>query len=143
MKISKFPLFSLILLGGATIYAFTCCDFIGAKVLFDGSSKTFIQNTLTTFLNHPEKAKAFKASEFSDESLVQMQHLFKSKFGRCEFRDISMLEGFQIRSEINSLTVTKTYTVTVDCEQKKNYSFIITTRQNGNEIKYYGMKGDF
>ena len=143
MKISKFPLFSLILLGGATIYAFTCCDFIGAKVLLDGRSKDFIQNTLTTFLNDPEKAKALKVSEFPDESLMQMQDLFKSNFGRCEFKDISMLDGFQIRTEVNSLTVTKTYTVTVDCEQKKDYSFVVTTRQKNDEIKYYGMKGDF
>ena len=139
MKISKFPLFSLILLGGATIYAFACCDFIGAKILFDGRSKTFIQNTLTTFLNDPVKAKDLKASEFPDDSLVQMQDFFKSNFGRCEFKDISMLKGFKIYSDINSTTVFKTYTITVDCEQKKDLSFMITTRQKDNEIKFAGI----
>ena len=143
MKISKFPLFSLLLLVGAFIYAIVYCNFDGAKILADGRSKTFIQNTLTAFLNDPEKAKELKATEFPDESLVQMQNLFKSNFGRCEFKDISLLKGFKIYADISTPMVTKTYMVTVDCEQKKDFSFMITTRQKDNEVKYYGMKGDF
>ena len=139
MKISKFPLFSLILLGGATIYAFTCCDFIGAKILFDDRSKAFIQDTITTFLNDPVKAKELKASEFPDESLMQMQDLFKSNFGRCEFKDISMLKGLNTFFEINTPMVFKTYMVTVDCEKGKDLSFKITTRQKDSEIKFAGI----
>ena len=139
MKISKFPLCSLILLGAATIYAIFFCGFDGAKVLIDGQSKAFIQKTLTTFLNDPQKAKELKAPEFSDASLAQIQELFKTNFGHCELKDVSILLSFHV----NASVVTKTYAVTVDCEKKKDFSFLITTQQKDNDVKYFGIEGRF
>jgi len=139
MKISKFPLCSLILLGTATIYALFFCNFDGAKVLINGQSKDFIQKTLTTFLNDPQKAKELKAPEFSDASLAQIQELFKTNFGRCELKDVSLLRGFKISLPV----VIKTYAVTVDCEKKKDFSFFITTQQKDNDVKYFGIEGRF
>ena len=76
MKISKFPLFSLILLGVASIYAVVFCKFDGVKILSDDTCKIFVQETMTTFLNDFEWAKNHKGQEISDEALEQFQNMF-------------------------------------------------------------------
>lgn len=116
MKISKFPLFSLVLLGGAVIYAIVFCKFL----LLDNTCKMFIQETMTTFLNDFEQAKSYKAQEITDESLEQL-HAFRANFGQCKLKDISILKGFKI----NSSGILKVYMVTIDCEKKKSIPMMV------------------
>ena len=138
MKISKFPLFSLILLVGTTIYAIVFCPFEGAKILSDNRCKAFIKETMTTFLNDFEKAKEYKVPELSDESLTQLQAIFKNNFGQCKFKDISMLQGFQIDSSM----ILKKYKVILDCTRKKEMPVFVTVRQKDDQVKYFGMRGE-
>jgi len=135
MKISKFPLFSLVLLGGAVIYALVFCNFDAAKILFDGRSKDFIQETMITFLDDFDQAKNYKGTEISDKALEQFQNVFKSNFGRCKLRDISMLKGLHIKSSL----ILKVYVVTLDCEKKKDIPITVTLRQESNIVEYVGL----
>ena len=135
MKISKFPLFSLVLLGGAAIYAVVFCKFDTAKILFDDTCKMFVQETMTTFLNDVEQAKNYKGQEISDEALEQFQNMFKSNLGQCKLKDISTLKGFRI----NSSMILKIYGVTLDCEKKQDMPIIVTLRQKGNGVEYVGL----
>ena len=130
MKISKFPLFSLVLLGGAVIYAIVFCKFL----LLDNTCKMFIQETMTTFLNDFEQAKSYKAQEITDESLEQL-HAFRANFGQCKLKDISILKGFKI----NSSGILKVYMVTIDCEKKKSIPMMVTLRQKGDSAEYVGF----
>ena len=140
MKISKFPLFSLIVFGATVIYALVFCNFYVAKILFDGRSKDFIQETMTTFLNDFDQAKRYKVSEMiSDEVLMQVQDRFRVRYGKCKLKDISMLKRFQM----NSSMVLKEYTVTLDCEKKRDVPIVVTLRQTDNEVRYIGLRGDF
>ncbi len=135
MKISKFPLFSLVLLGGAIIYAVVFCKFDTAKILLDDTCKIFVQNTITTFLNNFEAAKDYKGQEISDESLQQLQNMFKTQFGQCKLKNISMLKGFQA----NLSVILKVYNVTLDCENKKDLPIMVTLRQKDKDVEYIGL----
>jgi len=136
MKISKFPLFSLALLGGAGIYALGFCKFDIAKILLDNTCKTFIQETMTTFLNDFEQAKEYKVSEvISDEALQQFQAVFQNELGHCELQNISMLKKFQV----NSSRILKAYVVTLDCEKRKDVPLVVTVQQKGQDVKYFGL----
>ena len=140
MKISKFPLFSLVLLGGAVIYAVVFCKFDTARILFDSRSKDFIQKTMIAFLDNFDQAKTYKVSEMiSDEALMNFQDQFRVRYGQCKLKDISMLKRFQI----NSSMVLKEYIVTLDCEKQKNTPIVVTLHQTDNEVKYFGLRGDF
>lgn len=135
MKISKFPLFSLVLLGGAAIYAVVFCKFDTAKILLDDTCKRFVQKNMTTFLNDFEQAKNYKGQEISDEALKQLQNMFKSNLGQCKLKDISMLKGFQA----NSSMILKVYGVMLDCEKRKDIPIMVTLRQKGNGVEYVGL----
>ena len=135
MKISKFPLFSLVLLVGSAIYAVAFCKFDTAKILLDDTCKTFVRETMTTFLSDLEQAKNFKGKEISDEALEQFQNMFKSNLGQCKLKDISTLKGFRINSSI----VLKIYDVTLDCEKKKDMPITVILRQKGNTVEYVGL----
>ena len=137
MKISKFPLFSLALLAGAAIYAVVFCKFDTVKILLDDTCKTFIQETMTTFLNDFEQAKEYKVSEvISDEALRQFQAVFKNELGRCEFKNISTLKQFQV----NSSRILKAYVVALDCEKRKDVPLVVTVQQKGQNVKYVGLR---
>ena len=135
MKISKFPLFSLALLAGATIYAIVFCKFYTAKILLDDTCKIFVQETMTTFLNDFDQAKNYKGQEISDEALEKLQNTFKSNLGQCKLKDVSMLKAFQA----NSSMILIVYGVMLDCEKRKDIPIMVTLRQKDNGVEYVGL----